>query len=256
MPGAAQAQGLRSVESLVRADILPGWQAADGTRMAALRLRMAPGWHTYWRVPGEAGIAPYFNWSRSQNIQSIEPIWPRPQEFFLNGLRSFGFEDELILPLRITPRNADRPMVISGELGIGVCSDVCVPADLQVSGALRGRGDADRRINASLDQAAQPAEGFGLRRTTCRLERTQRGANLTLRATLPRVGPQEQIIVELPGTGYWISDSRTWREGNTLIAEARIRDPERGAVGINRSAVAFTVLAENRMVDSTGCVGG
>ncbi|WP_165814401.1 protein-disulfide reductase DsbD domain-containing protein [Pararhodobacter oceanensis] len=250
---AQQSGGLGAV---VQADILPGWQTAQGTRMAALRLRMAPGWHTYWRVPGDAGIAPRLNWSQSQNIQSIEAIWPRPEIIDQNGLRSFGFTEELILPLRITPRDAARPMAIIGELNIGVCRDTCVPADLQVSGALRGGGAEDGRIAGALGQGAQPAERHGLQRATCRLEPTRRGARLTLRATLPPVGAQEQIIMELPGSGYWISNSRTWREGGDLVAEARIRDPERGAVGINRSAVSFTILSGSQMIEAQGCTAG
>lgn len=240
----------------IHGEILPGWRATDGTRMAAVQLRMSPGWHTYWRIPGDAGIAPQFDWSQSQNIASIEPIWPRPTVFILSGLQSYGFEDELILPLRITPQNPNRPMVIMGDLSVGVCKDICVPADVRVQGVLRGNGEADARITAAIGRRAEPAEGFGLSRTTCRLEPGQRGASLTLRATVPQTGPDERIIMELPGSGYWISDSRTWREGGDLVAEARVRNPDRGPVGIDRSNVAFTILSDDRMVYSRGCVGG
>lgn len=251
----AQAQTLFG-SPVTEAEILPGWRAPDGTRMAALRLRMAPGWHTYWRIPGDAGIAPRFDWSRSQNVLAIEPIWPRPSVFDQNGLRSFGYEGELVLPLRITARDRDRPMAIMGALSIGVCRDTCVPVDLQVSGALRGTGGADPAISASLDRRAEPADGLGLRRVTCRVEPATRGAELTLRATVPQIGPGEQIVMELPGSGYWISNSQTWREGSDLVAQARVRNTGDGPVGIDRSALAFTILTDQRMVFSRGCVGG
>jgi len=251
----AQAQRL-VLSDIVQAEILPGWQAADGSRMAALHLTLADGWHTYWRIPGEAGIAPRFDWSRSQNIRSIEPLWPAPEVYDQNGLRSIVYQDELILPLRIQPQNSGRPMALMGEIQIGVCSDTCVPADLQVTAALRGVGAFDPRITDSLSQGAQPASGAGLQRTTCRLVPGDGGADLTLRATLPRVGAEEVIIMELPGSGYWVSNSRTWREGGDLVAQARVRDPDRGSVGINRSTLAFSILSEGRLVQSTGCVGG
>lgn len=253
--GPLSAQGLFS-QSVVQAEILPGWRAPDGTRMAALHLRMDAGWHTYWRIPGDAGIAPRFDWSQSQNIASIEPIWPRPTVFRQNGLQSYGYQDELILPLRITPVNPDRPMAILGELEIGVCRDTCVPADLQVRGALRGDGDQDRRITAALGRGAESASGTGLSRATCRLEPQSRGADLTLRATVPQMGRNEELIMELPGSGYWVSNSRTWREGGDLVAQARVRDPNRGAVGINRAQVTFTILTQDRMITAQGCVGG
>jgi len=112
------------------------------------------------------------------------------------------------------------------------------------------------RIAGALSDQAVPAERAGLTRATCRLEPGRRGADLTLRATLPRTGRDEHIVVELPGTGYWVSDSRTWREGDDLVAQARVRAPQQGAVSIDRSGLAFTVLSEGRMVAAHGCTGG
>jgi len=241
---------------VLNVEIVPGWTERDGTRIAALRIQLQPGWHTYWRIPGEAGIAPRFDWSRSQNVASITPIWPRPVVFDQNGMESFGYEDELVLPIAIRPRIADRPVAVMGALAIGVCRDTCVPVDLSVQAALRGAGGPDPRIQAALDTAARPGEGAGLTRATCHLEPAQRGANLTLRATLPRTGHQEHIIVELPGTGYWVSDSHTWREGGDLVAEARVRAPAHAPVSIDRASLAFTVLSEGRMLTARGCQGG
>ncbi|MCB1397455.1 MAG: hypothetical protein H6898_14685 [Rhodobacter sp.] len=251
----AQAQSVFG-NGVVQAEILPGWQAPDGTRTAALVLHMAPGWHTYWRIPGEAGIAPRLDWSRSQNVASVTPVWPRPQIFRQNGLLSIGYEDELILPLQITADRPGRAMALVGALTIGVCRDTCVPVDLTVQAALRGEGAADPRIAGALGEQAVPAERAGLTRATCRLEPGRRGADLTLRATLPRTGRDEHIVMELPGTGYWVSDSRTWREGDDLVAQARVRAPQQGAVSIDRSGLAFTVLSEGRMVAARGCTGG
>ncbi|GAB4265399.1 MAG: protein-disulfide reductase DsbD family protein [Pararhodobacter sp.] len=254
-PTPAVAQGLLS-QRVVQAEILPGWQTERGTRIAALHLRMEPGWHTYWRVPGEAGIAPRLDWSGSQNVAAVAPIWPRPQVFVQNGLQSFVYENDLILPLEITPANPNRPIALIGDLAIGVCRDTCVPVDLTVQAALRGTGERDGRILSAMAAAAEPAARAGLTRTTCRVAPERRGAALTLRATLPRTGRDEHIVVELPGTGLWISDTRTWREGTDLVAEARVRAPGGGAVGIDRSSLAITVLSESRMVTSQGCVGG
>ena len=221
-----------------------------------MRLELTPGWHTYWRVPGEAGIAPQFDWSQSQNVASVTPVWPRPDVIDQNGYVSFGFENEMILPLQVTPRDAARPVALMGDIAIGVCRDTCVPADVSVREALRGAGGPDARISQALDTRAEPGPHAGLTRTTCHLEPGQRGADLTLRATLPRTGQQEHIVVELPGTGYWISDSRTWREGGDLVAQARVRAPRHAPVSIDRANVTFTVLSEGRMIEAQGCTGG
>ncbi|MFY8145805.1 MAG: protein-disulfide reductase DsbD domain-containing protein, partial [Rhodobacter sp.] len=63
-------------DDLLSAEVLPGWRTEQGTHMAALRLTLAPGWKTYWRSPGDAGIPPLFNWSGSQNLSGVRVHWP------------------------------------------------------------------------------------------------------------------------------------------------------------------------------------
>jgi len=252
---AAQAQGLGTAQ-IVQAELRPGWRTEQGTHMAALHLRLADGWKTYWRIPGEAGIAPQLDWSRSQNLASVVTHWPRPIVFDQNGFRSIGYDGELVLPLEFTPRDAGRPMALMANITIGVCADTCVPVDLTLSIALRDAGAHDPLIAQALTRRAEPGTGAGLTRATCRVEPGERGVELVLRATLPRLGAREHLVMELPGTDYWISDSETWRDGGELVGRARVRAPSRGAVSIERGAVAFTILSDERMVTHRGCTGG
>jgi DsbC/DsbD-like thiol-disulfide interchange protein len=99
-------------DNVARADLLPGWQNPDGTRTAALRLTLAPGWHTYWRSPGEAGIPPRFDWTGSRNLTSVALHWPQPQIFDQNGLRTLGYEGDVILPIDVTAA-ADGPVTLN-----------------------------------------------------------------------------------------------------------------------------------------------
>lgn len=252
----AQAQGTIASQ-IVAAELRPGWRTENGTQMAALHLRLADGWKTYWRIPGEAGIAPRLDWSRSQNVGSVITHWPRPVVFDQNGFRSIGYAGELVLPLEFAPRDPSRPMALMAEITIGVCSDICVPVDLSLSLPLRDAGSPDPLIAAALARRPEPAQGAGLSRATCRLEPGERGGELTLRATLPRIGRDEHMVLELPGTDYWVSESVTWREGSELVARARVRAPGRGhAVSLDRSTLSFTVIGDERMVVHRGCTGG
>jgi DsbC/DsbD-like thiol-disulfide interchange protein len=254
VPAAGQAQ-LR-VSDLVHAELRPGWMTDRGTRMAALHLRLADGWKTYWRIPGEAGIAPRLDWSASQNLADVRVFWPRPVVFDQGGFRSIGYHGELVLPLELTPQTPGRPIALTGTINIGVCDDVCVPVDLTLSAAMRGPGSHDPMIARALDTAAQPAGGAGLRAARCGIEPGRRGMDVTLRATLPRQRGEETIVMELPGTGYWVSDSRTWREGGDLVAQARVRAPGGAPISIDRSRLAFTILSADRMLEHLGCIGG
>ncbi len=258
LPGPSAAQIVFGGNSpVISAEILPGWRTENGTRMAALHLRLAEGWKTYWRVPGDAGIAPRIDWAGSQNVAGVVAHWPRPVVFDQNGFRSIGYVGELVLPLEVTPLQAGRPMALTAQLSIGVCHDTCVPVDMSLSTALRGDGAPDTMIAAALRQGSRTASGNGLSRATCRVEPTERGVELTLRATLPRQGTNEFMVMELPGTDYWISDNRTWREGGELVARARVHPSRRGApVSIDRSALAFTVLTDDLALAHQGCVGG
>ncbi len=250
------ASGAVAQSSPVRtAEILPGWVDAEGRRIAALRLELAPGWHTYFRIPGDSGLAPVLDWSESQNLGQIRALWPAPQVFEQNGFVSFGYLDELILPLEITPARPGRPVALMGHLDIGVCRETCVPASVSVSAALRGDGADDARIRRSLAQRAEPAEQAGLSRATCRLEPAHRGATLTLRATLPRAGDAEHLIIEPPEGGLRVTSTRSWREGGDLVAEVALRSPHGAPLAFDRGALAFAVLTGERLISARGCTG-
>ncbi|MEJ6478965.1 MAG: protein-disulfide reductase DsbD family protein, partial [Octadecabacter sp.] len=75
-------------------DILPGWRTDRGTHMVAVRISLAPGWKTYWRAPGDAGIPPQFQWDGSQNINAAQFHWPIPEVMNQNGMRSIGYHGD------------------------------------------------------------------------------------------------------------------------------------------------------------------
>ena len=251
----AQAQGLFA-QRLVEAELRPGWLTPQGTVMAALHLELAEGWKTYWRVPGEAGIAPQMDWSRSQNVAGVTAHWPLPVVFDQGGFQSIGYGGELVLPLEFRPERSGRPMAVHGDITIGVCQDICVPVDLSLSIALRGEGAHDPVIAQALSQVARPARAAGLTASRCTLTPSERGMELTLRATLPRSGGAEHVVIELPGTGYWVNDAESWREGGDLVARTLVRNPARGPVTIDRSALVFTVIGERQMLSAQGCERG
>ena len=61
---AGAAQGMATAQDAVEGvALIAGWRQADGSRLAGIEIRLAPGWHTYWRAPGSAGIPPTFDWS-------------------------------------------------------------------------------------------------------------------------------------------------------------------------------------------------
>ncbi|MGB3147735.1 MAG: protein-disulfide reductase DsbD domain-containing protein, partial [Paracoccaceae bacterium] len=78
-------------DDLIRANLRSGWQTPQGTYMTALQLTMAPGWKTYWRAPGDAGIPPEFTWKGSDNIGAVAFHWPRPEVVVVGGYRTIAY---------------------------------------------------------------------------------------------------------------------------------------------------------------------
>ena len=67
--------------------------------LAGLHVRLAEGWKTYWRSPGDAGIAPTVDWGRSDNVASVDFQWPAPHRFSLFGIETFGYEREVVFSI-------------------------------------------------------------------------------------------------------------------------------------------------------------
>jgi DsbC/DsbD-like thiol-disulfide interchange protein len=252
LPGSTQtAQG-----TAVRAEILPGWQRADGTRIAAIRLTMAPGWKTYWRAPGEAGIPPQFDWSGSDNLGGIGISWPAPHVFDQNGMRSIGYKDEVVLPLTIAPRRKGQPVRLEAELDIGVCRDICVPERLRLGALLDATGTTPTpAIAAALAARPYGAGEAGVKGATCTLRPGAGGMQIETRVTMPPAGGEEFVVIEPGRPGLWVGETQTRRSGSELVATGPL-EGLRGGVALDRSAITITVLGESRAVEISGCRPG
>ena len=242
----------QTVDEIVQASILPGTVDAGGTRLAAVRLTLLPGWKTYWRAPGDAGIPPVFDWSGSGNLAKAVPIWPRPEVFELNGMTSIGYHDELVLPMALTPVRAGVALDLRLKMQIGVCKDICVPAVLNLRATLAG-DTADPAIVRAI--AAQPVPGSkaGLARIACTVTPIADGLSVRAEITLPPQGGAELVVFETADPTVWVSPAPTLRSGATLTATAELVPPAGAPFALDRSTVTLTVLGDDGAVEIHGC---
>ncbi len=121
-----------------------GW-AAGRALGVGLRLRLAPGWHTYWSNPGDAGEAPTVAVTASGGGtgQTGSINWPTPKRLAEGPLMSFAYTGDVLLPMVLTPQEAGSggPMVLKATADWLACSNVCVPEHAALSLTLPG-GDA------------------------------------------------------------------------------------------------------------------
>ncbi|MDH2325631.1 protein-disulfide reductase DsbD family protein [Cereibacter sp. SYSU M97828] len=240
---------------IVTAAVLPGWQTPGGTRMAAVHLRLAPEWKTYWRSPGEAGIPPEFDWSGSENLKSVRFHWPRPTVFHTNGMQTIGYKRDLVLPVELTPIDPSRPVILRASVDLGVCRDICVPAAVSLGANLAGKGADDALIDAALRARPATASEAGVGAVTCRIDPIADGLRVTATLDLPPQGTDEVVVLEPADPTIWTSEGETRREGRHLISAVEMVAPSGQPFSINRSALTVTVLGDDRAVEIRGCPG-
>ncbi len=116
------------------ARLIAGKGAADdsGALRAGIELKLSPGWKTYWRYPGDSGVPPRFDFSRSTNVQSVSVAWPAPHRFSDASGYSIGYRGGVIFPLRIVPQDRSQPVTLRLDLQYAICEKVCIPVDAKI----------------------------------------------------------------------------------------------------------------------------
>ncbi|MCK9781793.1 MULTISPECIES: protein-disulfide reductase DsbD family protein [Proteus] len=89
-----------------------------------LEVQLESGWKTYWRSPGEGGVAPEINWS--QDVGAMTWHWPSPSAFDVAGIHTQGYDKQVVFPIELSAVHTDRLM---GVLTLSTCSNVCILTD-------------------------------------------------------------------------------------------------------------------------------
>lgn len=130
---------------------------SDKIYRAGVEIRLAPGWKTYWRYPGDSGIPPRFDFASSQNVKTITVGFPAPQRLADDSGTSIGYKRDVIFPLEIVPRDAALPVTLVLKIDYAVCEKLCMPADGEAELTLTGAaGQLAERLAQSEAQIPKP----------------------------------------------------------------------------------------------------
>jgi DsbC/DsbD-like thiol-disulfide interchange protein len=127
--------------------------------LGGIALQLKPGWHTYWRTPGDSGVPPRFDFAKSDNVEAVTVLWPAPTKFDDGaGGTSLGYHDQIVLPLRIVAKNPEKPVTLRADVNYAVCEKLCIPvqADLELSFNSVASTE-DSALFAALDTVPKPA---------------------------------------------------------------------------------------------------
>jgi len=172
VPVLAAAVGAASLAPEARAQDSSQWQKDShsavrlvaGSRSGAVLLggiafQLQPGWHTYWRNPGDSGVPPRFDFSKSDNVEAVTVLWPAPTKFDDGaGGTALGYVRQVMLPLRIVAKNADRPVTLRADINYAVCEKLCIPVEASAELAFNSVASTeDAALFAALDTVPKPA---------------------------------------------------------------------------------------------------
>ncbi len=127
--------------------------------MGGIAFQLQPGWKTYWRTPGDSGVPPRFDFSKSENIEAVTVLWPAPMKFDDGaGGYSLGYNNQVVLPLRIVAKNADKPVTLRADINYAVCEKLCIPVEASAELAIASVASTeDSALFAALDTVPKPA---------------------------------------------------------------------------------------------------
>lgn len=125
---AAESGWLRSPQNDHASVRLRADTSAQGETRLLIDVKLENGWKTYWRSPGEGGVAPAIAWQGEMPV--VDWFWPTPDRFDVAGMTTQGYHKQVTFPLAVRGHTPDR---IAGVLTLSTCSNVCLLTDYPFS---------------------------------------------------------------------------------------------------------------------------
>lgn len=241
-----------------KARLIDGARQADGTYQAGFEIILEKGWSTYWRVPGEYGIPPVFEFQNSSNINNIVVHWPAPDVFLSGTGLTIGYKNRVVLPLTITPEAATQKVELNLSAFFGVCSEICVPADAKASVSLYPQNTVpqDQTIidDAFVNVPTKPFEN-GLDVKTASFTSTEEAEHVYLRLQLPESVSTVSVLTEGPQDWYfepYVTDlsDKTQANKKTYMAKVPLYRLVRTALS-GEEELRVTVIADGTAIEKT-----
>lgn len=143
---------------IVAVDFMTGPRSSpyDDEFWAALRIKLAPGWVTYWKSPGPYGFQPKFDWRDSRNLADAEILWPAPHREKLPDLDADTaiYAGDVVLPVKLRAVDREGAVEVKLAMDFGVCSTVCIPEHVVFTTVIKP-GEHGARDNARLIEIAR-----------------------------------------------------------------------------------------------------
>src|SRR3954465_2641329 len=184
----------RDTHSAVR--LLAG-SRSGGVLLGGIAFQLQPGWKTYWRTPGDSGVPPRFDFSKSDNVEAVTVLWPAPTKFDDGGGgHSLGYKQQVVLPLRIVAKSNDKPVTLRAAINYAVCEKLCIPVEASSELIFASVASTeDGALSAALDTVPKPANVGDPTPLTIRDVKRDGKSNVLVDVTAPEA-KQVSLFVE------------------------------------------------------------
>jgi suppressor for copper-sensitivity B len=233
----------------------------DGSRLdLGLEFRFAPGWHGYWRSPGEAGLPPTLVWDASRNIEATFLSYPAPERANLLGIETFAYKKAVVLPVTATILEAGQPVRAAVTVDYLACAEICVPyqAELRLDLPVGPAGPAKEaaRLAEFARLVPGPLEAFGRGLQSVTVGQDGGVETLEVRIAGPALNSPDLILEAPNNIGATVPTVR--RDGNDTILTMALKGGS--AADLKDQPITLTLidgdtLAEISAVASLGAVG-
>jgi DsbC/DsbD-like thiol-disulfide interchange protein len=223
----------------------------DGTLSAGIEIELAPGWKTYWRSPGDSGIAPMIDFSGSANLGPVTVAFPVPHRADDGYAVTNVYEDSVLLPVSAPVLDPKKPVELALDLDIGICEKVCVPDHFEASLSVASMTD-DPDAAAILDAAraslpGAPEPGRFAVTGVVRDGGSERRPTFNLSAVVPDA-PAAEVFVE--GPPDWFADVPSLVAGGKDGATYRFSFDRLGSkTAIPGAKLRVTILSAGRAIE-------
>ncbi|MGQ9896524.1 MAG: protein-disulfide reductase DsbD family protein [Acidobacteriota bacterium] len=134
----------------------------------AIRFELEEHWHTYWRNPGDSGQPTSIKWKLPPGFTADDIQWPIPKRIEVSGLIGYGYENEVLHLVRITPPDTlpvGKPVTLAGKVRWLMCTESCIPGDAELSLTLP--------VTTDVPQPSSWVEAFSRTRTQLPLDTSE-----------------------------------------------------------------------------------
>jgi thiol:disulfide interchange protein len=112
-----------------------------------VELKQEPGWHTYYKESGEAGMPTRINWQLPEGFKAGDLLWEMPHKLVDSGITTYGYNDRTLIAAEIDVPASAKPgdkLTFKANVKWLSCKDACIP----------GSGDVELSLPVVADPAA------------------------------------------------------------------------------------------------------